>query len=697
MMQTQTAFMAAAIALGLWAAVLAERRDAAAARYSLLALAFTIWAAGRGGLALGTPWAQSACTAGLVLVGPATASFVRSLLARAPAFSRLDLVLCLLAPALMLALGYRLLEPGVASWAARVWALAGLSAAGYGLWSRRASILAGDTPDAGRLRYLTFCHGLLACAVIADAVLWSVGAPPIVTLIAALPYLYVGYLILARVPVGDVRQLIGQALSLAMLAGALAGLFVLLHVWVGNRTDLFLFNAFIACCALLLVVTPLRGRLSGLLDHWLSAEKVALEGTLKELELRLPQLVTLESLLPELLRTLERTDRVTSSAIYLREDPRVGFQQAASLSLPPRARISLIRDPVFTKALEAEAVIQREELGEELDEARAYASGGHSERIRELETLTRTLDGLDAQIVLPLRTGERVVGFWTLTDARAREPFSTAEIELLGSVADLTGRSIENSKTFEQVRARDRLASLGEMSAGLAHELRNPLATIRAAAEVLSQGANANADDAEDFREVIIEEIARLDRVLAAFLDYARPSTRRARVEGIGGFIRDCVDGVARRHAQDRVELSLEIDPHLPSIAVDADQLERVIANVLQNAYEALAAGGQIRVAVHSWEGGIEIDVRDDGPGMDEATLERAFVPFYTRKDSGTGLGLALCERMVRAHGGTISIRSREGEGTAISIRFPGMKSSVQEAVSETPPVGASQLAGEGA
>ena len=86
-----------------------------------------------------------------------------------------------------------------------------------------------------------------------------------------------------------------------------------------------------------------------------------------------------------------------------------------------------------------------------------------------------------------------------------------------------------------------------------------------------------------------------------------------------------------------------------------------------------------------------------DGPGMDEATLERAFVPFYTRKDSGTGLGLALCERIVQAHGGTISIRSRANEGTAISIRLPGMEAPVQQAVPAAVPLSASQFAGEGA
>lgn len=697
MIETQTAFMAAAIGAGLWLAVLTQRRDGAGLRYSVLALSFAVWATGRGAVALGLSWGTSACLVGGVLVGPAALSFSRSLSLRPRTFAGLDLVLCLSLLAPLVAIGSGLQSSAIALRGAGVWALAWGIVAGRALWIQRSALIEKETPEAERMRYLILCQFLLGGGIALDTLLWLFAAPPIFTLLTALPYLYVGYLILARVPLADVRQLLGHALSLAALAGTLAGFFALLHIWVGARIDLFVFNAFIASVGLLLAFTWLGDRFRQILDRWFVASKVALERTLLELERRLPQLLTLDSLLSELLRTLERTDRVTSSAIYLREDPRVGFQQVASLALPPRSRINLIRDPIFTEALEAESVLQRADLGEELEEAIKHPSGGRGDRAGKLQALCRTLDGLDAQIVLPLRAGERVVGFWTLTNARAHEPFSTAEIDLLRSVADLAGRGIENSKTFEQVRARDRLASLGEMSAGLAHELRNPLATIRAAVEVLSQQSNGNSREPDEFRDVIIEETARLDRVLSAFLDYARPSTRRTRVEDIGECIRECISGITRGHTQQSAELNLEITPNLPAITLDTDQLERVLMNVVHNAYEALSDGGQIRVAVGPHQGGIEIRVQDDGPGMDEATLERVFVPFYTRKDSGTGLGLALCERIMRSHGGEISIRSRTGEGTAVSLHFPGTETAVHNSKLDNLRLDAPLSPGEGA
>ena len=126
--------------------------------------------------------------------------------------------------------------------------------------------------------------------------------------------------------------------------------------------------------------------------------------------------------------------------------------------------------------------------------------------------------------MLPLRAKSQVVGFWTLADARSRESFSSEEMRPAArGRATRSRRSLENSKTFERVRARDRFVSLGEMAAGLAHEIRNPLAAIRGAVAVLQQPTDAKA---AELWTVIIEEIARLNRVVESFLDYARPATR---------------------------------------------------------------------------------------------------------------------------------------------------------------------------
>ena len=180
-----------------------------------------------------------------------------------------------------------------------------------------------------------------------------------------------------------------------------------------------------------------------------------------------------------------------------------------------------------------------------------------------------------------------------------------------------------------------------------------------------------------DIHHVIVEEIHRLDRVVETFLDYARPVTRRTPIDDIGEFARRCVGCVARHNQREEVKLSFAIAAALPMVAVGADQLERVLTNVVQNAYEAIDGEGEIRVSARVVTAAVplaehvEIAIADDGRGMDEATLQRALVPFFTTKDRGTGLGLALCERLLGEHGGLIELRSRPWGGTVVLIRLP--------------------------
>ena len=550
--------------------------------------------------------------------------------------------------------------------AAHAWALAGLGV-GAGLLVRYAPAEDQDSPDFTRLRYLAIAQvGVFAGAVF-DLLMWSYRLPMIGTLLPPLFFLYAGYLHLARVRVADLRQLLGDTVALTLMAAGLAGLFAAIRIWVGLELDLFIFNTFVASFALLLFFQPVRDRIQRAMDRTFVASRLELERGLQPLRERFAQIVTLDELLEELLSTVEHTDRLRASSIFLCDDPKVGFQQVGSFGLPPRTRVSLMRDPVWIEALESHDAL----LAEELEGARNLST--NEEDQRRLGVLCRSMRDLDAQLVLPLRA-ESLVGFWTLTDVRQAEPFSTDEVRLLREVADSVGVTIANSKTFERIRARDKLVSLGEMSAGLAHEIRNPLATIRGALAVLE---DPDGVQDEDIHHVIVEEIHRLDRVVETFLDYARPAMRRTPIDDIGEFVRRCVLSIARHQQREEVKLSFAIAAALPIVAVGADQLERVLTNVVQNAYEAIDGEGEIRVSARAVDAAaplaehVEIAVADDGRGMDEETLQRALVPFFTTKDRGSGLGLAISERLLGAHGGLIELRSRPWGGTVVLIRLP--------------------------
>jgi signal transduction histidine kinase len=511
-------------------------------------------------------------------------------------------------------------------------------------------------------------HALVVLAVAADVGLGQLNAPRGVTYFAGLFYLYMSYLHLARVRVVDLRQLLGNTLALGLLATGLVSLFAGLHLWVGARFDLFVLNAFLASFVLLLFFDTMRRGVQHATDRWLVGAKIALERSLSPLGSRLSQVLTLDELLREFLHTLERTERVTSSSIFLRDDPHMGFQLSASIGLSPRARVNLIREPAFVQALQRGEVL----IAEDLD--RVEPGERFPIPAEEREVLLRSTRELDAQVIIPLRAGPNLVGFWTLTEARSAEPFSTEEVRLLRDLAARAAVSIENSKTFERIRARDRLVALGEMAGGLAHEIRNPIATIRAGLDLLERPGE---EDPGEIRHLIVEEVHRLDRVVGLFLDYARPSPSCKTPQDVVKVLERSVDSARSRYAGTPVAVELQTEEDLPPMPVDGPQLERIVSNLVRNASEACEPGGSVRVsaqAVRTPEGGLEgleIVVDDEGCGMSEATLSRALIPFFTTKERGVGLGLALCERLVRGQGGEIELRSNSGEGTRVRVWIP--------------------------
>jgi len=282
--------------------------------------------------------------------------------------------------------------------------------------------------------------------------------------------------------------------------------------------------------------------------------------------------------------------------------------------------------------------------------------------------------------------GQGVVGFLCLLDDRVPEAFASDELQAMLQVAEQAAITIENSRLYEKMKERDRLAALGEMAAGLAHEIRNPLGAIKGAAQYLDPATLRSGDS--EILQIIVEEVNRLDGVVTQFLDYSRPFPDRATDK----FSRtDLNDVVARTMklvetslpANVRVEMDLE--PQVPLVLGDAEQLKQVFINLALNAVQAMPDGGHLTVRTRRPQNPLElsdasprytadmVEVRfaDTGAGIPEDAKDRIFIPFYTTKSKGTGLGLAISQRVVKGHGGTIEVQSRLGEGTEFILRFP--------------------------
>ena len=270
-----------------------------------------------------------------------------------------------------------------------------------------------------------------------------------------------------------------------------------------------------------------------------------------------------------------------------------------------------------------------------------------------------------------------------MRDDRTQSAFDADDIDTFRQLAIGAARVIESSQAYERVKERDRLAALGEMSAGLAHEIRNPLGAIKGAAQLLitadGKPAASPAETAE-LLEIIVEEANRLNNVVTRFLDYAR-SERPGR-EGAGKVDLNTVvrktEQLLRQEVAKNVELRVRVDDMLPQIAGDPESLMQVFLNLGQNALQAMPDGGTLEILTTrrrrsrlGYGQFAEVRFRDTGIGIPRDKLKKLFIPFYTTKQKGTGLGLAISHRIINQHGGTIEVRSTIGQGSTFSVFLP--------------------------
>lgn len=221
----------------------------------------------------------------------------------------------------------------------------------------------------------------------------------------------------------------------------------------------------------------------------------------------------------------------------------------------------------------------------------------------------------------------------------------------------------------EELRRAERLRSLGELAAGLAHEIRNPLGGIRGAGEILAR-ETTDAESKAEFREVLRSEIARLDRTVEAFLEYARPKEEAAETLDLRQEVEHVFLLLLGRAKDTGVELCNEIPPGL-ELDADPDLLRQVLLNLALNGLQAMEGGGTLR-AVPLPEEAKGLRIEDTGGGIPEGIRERLFEPFVTQRPGGTGLGLATTARLLDTMGGHVRVHASGPGGTSMEIRFDG-------------------------
>lgn len=224
--------------------------------------------------------------------------------------------------------------------------------------------------------------------------------------------------------------------------------------------------------------------------------------------------------------------------------------------------------------------------------------------------------------------------------------------------------------SFEQLRLADRLSALGELSAGLAHEIRNPLGSIEGAVRILRRRDLAEETRLE-FGKMAEDEVNRLKGMLNHFLQFARPRVPKRRPERVT----DLCGAVGRLSAETAkmtgVRLRLDLPPNLPLVPLDAEQMTQLLLDLVLNAIQAMPEGGEIVLEALKQDDSVVLQVRDEGVGIAPENLERIFDPFFTTRPTGTGLGLSIAHQIATQHGGHIEVRKNTERGMTFSVILP--------------------------
>jgi two-component system NtrC family sensor kinase len=411
------------------------------------------------------------------------------------------------------------------------------------------------------------------------------------------------------------------------------------------------------------------------LEHLLVRDKYQYHKILEDFSRRLLTIVDLNRLTHMLAETIEKAMGVQKISLFLKDPEKDGFTPLVIKGLP--------QERVHSLTLKGEdAPIS---LLQERKEAVLAGELTNAAQGEDREALIRLLRQLEAEICLPLVYMNKMIGFISLGQKAGGEMYYPDDLDLLNFLGNQTAIAIENASLYENLkrsqsimRRADRLAALGMLIASLAHEIRNPLVSIKTFTQLLPE----RIED-EEFRNYFLNvassEIDRLTSLINELLGFARPSEPNLQGENVNEIIERIGFLIGNEARKKNVQIIKNYANDLPLILVDAEQIKQVLLNILLNAIQAIPGEGQIwietRVVSVARDGDaspfVQIEIRDTGVGIPKENFERIFDPFFSTRPEGNGLGMAISNQIIHEHGGFIDLESEVGKGTSFRVHLP--------------------------
>lgn len=510
---------------------------------------------------------------------------------------------------------------------------------------------------------------IVAAGIFGKRDLFSIGVLPLMAIPLSFAYSIIRHRLL------DIHVIVKRSLLYSLLTGFFIGIYMIIVNGLGGwveRVSPFGGGVFGILFVLLIAISfePTRSRLQKLINRLFYRSDYDRQTTLARL--------------------------TESSRTFTEMEPlaRVTLNAIKEIFNPARISLSIISDRPGGIDVN-QYVMDRDDLGKKIFRLDEDAPGGSqssplisSLKERQDKSGVIHVGGIHNdptkrppdQLELPIFRHQKMVGLLSLEAKRSGEPYTLAELEALEGFADQAGLAIENIqlvKSIFEANQRlfeaEKLASLGQLASGVAHEIRNPLSSIKMNIQGLAR--NLQPNETNDRRlQIIQKEIDHLDNFVHDVLIYARPSRLQIEPVQIKELITQTLELLTPRLKERRHGIVLTIGDDLPPVAADRDKLHQVCKNLIVNACEAMKQDGKLEIVSKLAATHLEITFRDNGPGIPDHIINSIFNPFFTTKADGTGLGLANAHKFMQEMNGSLEVEARPGQGAEFSLTIPFFK-----------------------
>lgn len=422
--------------------------------------------------------------------------------------------------------------------------------------------------------------------------------------------------------------------------------------------------------ALIYFIPRLKGETGKGIEEVFFKNKFKYREALKEFSKRLVLIPSEEQLLSEAVHNIATAMEVPKVAIMLLDDLSGNYILQASSGLSEKAEklVFTPQDGIIQWLRENKKVFFIEEMDKILS-------------LEEAEKIKIELKDIEAMICFPLIIHNRLGGVLALGEKRSREMYSHIDIELLEGLTNQLALSISYKRLESQIVRADRLVSLGTLAAGMAHEIRNPLSSIQTFAQLLPEKYN-DKEFREEFSKIVASDTQRITRIIDSVMALAKSKPSILEACNINKLLDETLFLIASELKKDVVKVTRNYAEQLPQIKVDKEELQQTFLNIFLNALAALSKNdGKLTISTRQKlipsvlsgreEKYVQIEIKDNGIGIEKKLLDRIFEPFFTTRPEGTGLGLSIVHRIIEQHKGFIKVDSDIGKGTTFLINLP--------------------------